>query len=94
MLTHFLVYVKAVSYTHLDVYKRQPQTKPKVYNLYAVANHMGTTTSGHYTAYCKHPYSSLWHQYNDSLVSPQSEGTLISGEAYILFYEQDRTQQH
>lgn len=78
----------------LSSYASQPQTKPKVYNLYAVANHMGTTTSGHYTAYCKHPYSSLWHQYNDSLVSPQSEGSLISGEAYILFYEQDRTQQH
>ncbi|KAK9753930.1 Ubiquitin carboxyl-terminal hydrolase [Popillia japonica] len=27
------------------------------YNLYAISNHSGTTYSGHYTAYCRHPYS-------------------------------------
>lgn len=26
----------------------------------------GTTYSGHYTAYCKHPYNGEWHEYNDS----------------------------
>lgn len=36
------------------------------YNLYGVANHSGTLYSGHYTAYCKHPYSAEWHEYNDS----------------------------
>lgn len=36
------------------------------YNLYAISNHSGTTYSGHYTAYCKHPYSHAWHEYNDS----------------------------
>lgn len=36
------------------------------YNLYAISNHSGTTYSGHYTAYCKHPYSNQWHEYNDS----------------------------
>nr|CAD7264211.1 unnamed protein product [Timema shepardi] len=36
------------------------------YNLYGVANHSGTTYSGHYTASCKHPYTGDWHEYNDS----------------------------
>lgn len=36
------------------------------YNLYAVSNHSGTTYSGHYTAYCRHPYAMSWHEYNDS----------------------------
>lgn len=36
------------------------------YNLYGIANHSGTTYSGHYTAYCKHPYTHEWHEYNDS----------------------------
>lgn len=37
-----------------------------VYNLYAVSNHSGTTYGGHYTAYCRHPYTKAWHEYNDS----------------------------
>lgn len=36
------------------------------YSLYAISNHSGTTYSGHYTAYCRHPYSKSWHEYNDS----------------------------
>ncbi|CAH2002099.1 unnamed protein product [Acanthoscelides obtectus] len=36
------------------------------YNLYAISNHSGTTYSGHYTAYCRHPYTGHWHEYNDS----------------------------
>ncbi|KAK4877787.1 hypothetical protein RN001_010293 [Aquatica leii] len=59
------------------------------YNLYAISNHSGTTYSGHYTAYCRHPYSHAWHEYNDSRVSNISSKALISGEAYVLFYELD-----
>lgn len=36
------------------------------YNLYAISNHSGTAYGGHYTAYCKHPYTGNWHEYNDS----------------------------
>jgi ubiquitin C-terminal hydrolase len=39
---------------------------PCRYNLYAISNHSGTTYSGHYTAYCRHPYTKAWHEYNDS----------------------------
>uniref|UniRef100_A0A2H1VKY6 ubiquitinyl hydrolase 1 n=1 Tax=Spodoptera frugiperda TaxID=7108 RepID=A0A2H1VKY6_SPOFR len=58
-----------------------------VYNLYAVSNHSGTTYSGHYTAYCKHPYTGDWHEYNDSRVSPINSRNVVSSEAYVLFYE-------
>ncbi|KAL0858943.1 hypothetical protein ABMA27_011363 [Loxostege sticticalis] len=58
-----------------------------VYNLYAVSNHSGTTYSGHYTAYCKHPYTGDWHEYNDSRVSPINQRNVVSSEAYVLFYE-------
>ncbi|CAB3368744.1 Hypothetical predicted protein [Cloeon dipterum] len=57
------------------------------YNLYGVANHSGTTYSGHYVAACKHPYSSTWHEYNDSRVSSTSARSVVSSEAYVLFYE-------
>ncbi|KAL4712184.1 hypothetical protein ACJJTC_011045 [Scirpophaga incertulas] len=63
-----------------------------VYNLYAVSNHSGTTYSGHYTAYCKHPYTGDWHEYNDSRVSPINPKNVVSSEAYVLFYELARSQ--
>ncbi|CAG9817810.1 unnamed protein product [Phaedon cochleariae] len=62
---------------------------PCPYNLYAISNHSGTTYSGHYTAYCRHLYTKIWHEYNDSLVSSISSNSLVSGDAYILFYQQE-----
>ncbi|XP_073495365.1 ubiquitin carboxyl-terminal hydrolase 21 isoform X2 [Phyllobates terribilis] len=56
-----------------------------VYNLYALCNHSGSVHYGHYTAYCKD--QSGWFAYNDSRVSPISEGQVQSSEAYVLFYE-------
>ncbi|XP_021918594.1 ubiquitin carboxyl-terminal hydrolase 2-like [Zootermopsis nevadensis] len=58
-----------------------------MYNLYGVANHSGTTYSGHYTAYCKHPYTAEWHEYNDSRVTSISSRSVVSSEAYVLFFE-------
>ncbi|XP_026476743.1 MATH and LRR domain-containing protein PFE0570w-like [Ctenocephalides felis] len=63
------------------------QGTPCVYDLYAVSNHSGTTYSGHYTAYCKHPYTHEWHEYNDSRVSSINARNVVSNEAYVLFYE-------
>ena len=37
-----------------------------IYNLYAVACHSGSTHCGHYTAFCKHPVSKKWSEYNDA----------------------------
>lgn len=57
------------------------------YSLYAVCNHTGSTHSGHYTAYCKQPYSEEWHDFNDSRVSSVAVHNLVSSMAYVLFYE-------
>ncbi|XP_050712880.1 ubiquitin carboxyl-terminal hydrolase 2-like isoform X2 [Eriocheir sinensis] len=70
----------------LSKFASSSSTSP-YYNLIGVANHSGTTYSGHYTAYCKHPYSGSWHEYNDSRVSSISPGRVCSPEAYVLFYE-------
>lgn len=70
----------------LSKFASNSSTSP-LYNLIGVANHSGTTYSGHYTAYCKHPYSGSWHEYNDSRVSSISQSRVCSPEAYVLFYE-------
>ncbi|XP_063545593.1 uncharacterized protein LOC134753599 [Cydia strobilella] len=67
------------------------KSQQAVYNLYAVSNHSGTTYSGHYTAYCKHPYKGDWHEYNDSRVTPINPRNVVSSEAYVLFYELARS---
>ncbi|KAI4476401.1 hypothetical protein M0804_013611 [Polistes exclamans] len=71
-----------------------PRVQGCTYNLYGVANHSGTTYSGHYTAYCKHPYSGEWHEYNDSHVSEIPAKLVVSSEAYVLFYEQQPHSSH
>ncbi|XP_075211053.1 ubiquitin carboxyl-terminal hydrolase 2-like [Lycorma delicatula] len=58
------------------------------YDLYSVSNHSGTLQSGHYTAMCRHPYNNHWYLYNDSVVTPISPARIVSGQAYVLFYEQ------
>ena len=58
------------------------------YDLYGVSNHSGTLYGGHYTAYCRHPYKKeRWHLYNDRAVSGASPASVISYEAYLLFFE-------
>ncbi|XP_043663752.1 putative uncharacterized protein DDB_G0277255 isoform X1 [Vespula pensylvanica] len=71
-----------------------PRVPGCTYNLYGVANHSGTTYSGHYTAYCKHPYSGEWHEYNDSHISGIPAKSVVSSEAYVLFYEQQPHSSH
>ncbi|XP_014277447.1 ubiquitin carboxyl-terminal hydrolase 2 isoform X1 [Halyomorpha halys] len=75
--------------TNLDMsgYSTTPQVA--TYNLYAVSNHSGTAYSGHYTAYCLHSGSGHWYEFNDSRVSSISPRSVVSSEAYILFYEQN-----
>lgn len=71
-----------------------PKVAGCTYSLYGVANHSGTTYSGHYTAYCKHPYSGEWHEYNDNRVSSVPGRSVVSSEGYVLFYEQQPTSSH
>mmetsp|Transcript_73040 Transcript_73040/g.171274 ORF Transcript_73040/g.171274 Transcript_73040/m.171274 type:complete len:760 (+) Transcript_73040:54-2333(+) len=59
------------------------------YQLYAVVNHSGSLSYGHYTAYCKVGEGSdkKWYLFNDARVTPASEADVVSQEAYLLFYE-------
>ena len=50
----------------------EQETKP-TYDLYAVINHSGTLTGGHYTAFAKNRDDLKWYHYNDSLVNEASE---------------------
>ncbi|KAK6173980.1 hypothetical protein SNE40_017343 [Patella caerulea] len=71
----------------LSAYAAEPGSSKVLYNLYAVSNHSGGVHSGHYTAICKHPYSSEWNSFNDTRVSPAKSNQAISSEAYLLFFE-------
>lgn len=68
-----------------------PSSTSAQYRLYAVVNHSGTLTCGHYTAYCKvgqEADRSRWYHFNDATVTPVSEEKqIVSREAYLLFYE-------
>jgi len=54
------------------------------YNLYAVSNHFGDLSGGHYTAYIKH--KSQWYHMNDNHFQKIIPSKVVSKQAYILFY--------
>ena len=60
------------------------------FDLYAVANHFGTATGGHYTAYARHVAAGGWNELDDGFPKP---GTAPRGHprdeesAYVLFYQ-------
>jgi len=40
-----------------------------IYDLFAITNHFGSLSGGHYTAYAKNSLKNGWYDYNDSSVS-------------------------
>ena len=63
-----------------------------LYDLYAVVNHMGTISSGHYTSYCKTEKDD-WMLFDDDRVfelHQNIEKELVTNKAYILFYQRQR----
>ena len=59
-----------------------------VYDLWAVCNHTGTASFGHYYAYCceRTSDSCQWFEYNDERVREITTEDVQSPNAYILFY--------
>ncbi|KAL4464783.1 hypothetical protein ABPG74_011344 [Tetrahymena malaccensis] len=61
--------------------------EPLLYDLFAVSNHYGSMSGGHYTAYAKNPIYNKWFDFNDSSVSESSTKEIVSRAAYVLFYK-------
>lgn len=63
-------------------YKR----KSYVYDLYAVCNHEGGCSGGHYTATVKKG-DNKWYNFNDTTIKEIKKNNVISSKAYCLFYK-------
>jgi len=59
----------------------------ELYRLYAVSNHSGGVSFGHYTAHCYNQTSGKWYLFNDELTRPVNYTDLDGSKAYILFFE-------
>lgn len=57
-----------------------------IYDLYAVCNHLGSMSAGHYIAVCKNPVDGLWYSYDDFRVAQIPQQDIVSNSAYLLFY--------
>ena len=55
-----------------------------VYDLFAISQHYGGMSSGHYTALCKN-YGS-WYEYDDDRIVKASSKDIVTNSAYLLFY--------
>ena len=71
----------------IDLSRYSTSQSPCQYRFYGIISHSGTSSSGHYMAYCKYPYEPKWYQYNDSRVCVVSQCDAVSSEAYVLFLE-------
>ena len=75
----------------LDLSDFLPKTEEKyIYDLFAVANHIGGLHGGHYFAYCKNYRDGEWYEFNDSNVSIIEKKKVVSNNAYVLFYKKRR----
>jgi hypothetical protein len=69
------------------VYGKFGRNDDNSYDLYAVCNHDGNMQGGHYTAYCKNPIDGSWYSFDDTKVSQMLETSVVTSDAYILFYQ-------
>jgi len=65
------------------------QVAPFTYDLYAVTNHFGSLSSGHYTSFVASRGG--WMYCDDSKVTPADPRQVVGKPAYILFYKRTRT---
>jgi len=76
---------------NLDLTKYLPNKNEKyIYDLFAVANHMGGLHGGHYFAYCKNCKDGEWYEFNDSNVDKIDKNKIVTENAYVLFYSRKR----
>jgi len=71
----------------LSTYVEGYRSNKYIYNLYAVCNHIGGPSGGHYTAFVKNASADKWIHYDDSTVSViENTASIVSPMAYCLFY--------
>lgn len=64
----------------------------RLYDLYAVSNHSGSTSGGHYYSYVRSLSQSVaqandpWYCFDDSSVRSISADQIVTSAAYVLFY--------
>jgi ubiquitin C-terminal hydrolase len=56
-----------------------------VYDLFAISQHYGGISSGHYTALCKN--FDNWYEFDDDRVSKATPEDIVTSSAYLLFYK-------
>ena len=66
------------------------KNEDEIYDLFAVANHVGGLHGGHYFAYCKNYIDKEWYEFNDSHVRKIEKKKVVSDNAYVLFYNRRR----
>jgi ubiquitin carboxyl-terminal hydrolase 8 len=65
------------------------QVPPYKYDLYAVTNHFGSLSNGHYTAFVAS--RSGWLYCDDSRISPIDPKEAVGRPAYVLYYKRTKT---
>jgi ubiquitin carboxyl-terminal hydrolase 4/11/15 len=55
-----------------------------LYDLFAVSQHFGGLSSGHYTALGRS--KNIWYNFDDERVSQTNENNIVNSAAYLLFY--------
>ncbi|XP_074697410.1 ubiquitin carboxyl-terminal hydrolase 42-like [Strix aluco] len=81
--------VEYPQYLDLRPYTSQTAGEPLLYSLYAVLVHSGDTChTGHFYCYVK-ASDGLWYEMNDESVDPCDFDTVLSQQAYLLFYVRD-----
>ena len=70
---------------NMENYMCGPDKKYSKYDLFAVSQHYGSMSGGHYTAVCQN-IDEKWYEYDDSSCYPTNKRNIISQAAYVLFY--------
>ncbi|OMJ94630.1 hypothetical protein SteCoe_2120 [Stentor coeruleus] len=70
---------------NLDISEFVIGDKPPLYDLFAVSNHFGTLSGGHYTATVYNSQKARWFECNDSQVTETRDFSETA--SYVLFYK-------
>ncbi|PLW47368.1 hypothetical protein PCASD_02576 [Puccinia coronata f. sp. avenae] len=76
----------SLSAEHRQHYEETARSTPEsnIYDLYAVCNHFGSLSSGHYTAFARSQKD--WYNIGDSRVSKTDEKSVKARSAYLLCF--------